>query len=265
VLTCAHVVDSADDDAEAGLPRRVGRRKVVMFASGRTFLAECVSVVESAAGDRDVAVMLLGPEIVVADTSSGGRASASSASFSAPSSSSSSLSLTALAKPLPPAAAVAATAAVRGDRLFCVGNPARPTEADAKATWNTSAGACEGYMAPAACRALAKQSGLGLAPTRGERLAVSGAGTTVGTEPREGSFLLHTCWTYWGHSGAPLFDAATGEVCGLHCAWNEHTGLRHGQKGQLLHEALRAATDKAPRPLRASSSNGRKQQPASIT
>ena len=27
--------------------------------------------------------------------------------------------------------------------------------------------------------------------------------TCVGAE--EGGFLRHSCWTYWGHSGAPLF------------------------------------------------------------
>ena len=25
--------------------------------------------------------------------------------------------------------------------------------------------------------------------------------------PEEGGYLQHSCWTYWGHSGAPLFDA----------------------------------------------------------
>jgi hypothetical protein len=43
-----------------------------------------------------------------------------------------------------------------------------------------------------------------------------------------------------GHSGAPLFDES-GRVTGLHCAWDDRTGMRHGQ--QLPH--LRAALGKA--------------------
>mgnify|MGYP004101005911 CR=1 FL=1 len=46
-----------DDGEEAAPPRRIGRRKVVMFPSGRTFLAECASTVETADGAADVAVM----------------------------------------------------------------------------------------------------------------------------------------------------------------------------------------------------------------
>ena len=74
MLTCAHVVDARDDDAvgksEGGdgapLPERVGRQKVLMFPSGRTFLAECASTVESHDGNEDAAAMLLGVEIMVA-------------------------------------------------------------------------------------------------------------------------------------------------------------------------------------------------------
>jgi S1-C subfamily serine protease len=48
--------------------------------------------------------------------------------------------------------------------------------------------------------------------------------------------LQHDCWTYWGHSGAPLIDAGRGEVIGLHSSWDDETGMRRG----VAWEALRA-------------------------
>eukprot|EP01047_Picozoa_sp_COSAG01_P013485 COSAG01_NODE_635_length_14662_cov_12.488773_12_plen_383_part_00 len=62
VLTCAHVVaagdDDGDDDGDAEVvPQRVGRRKLVMFPSGRTFIAQCAAVHESVDGSEDVAVV----------------------------------------------------------------------------------------------------------------------------------------------------------------------------------------------------------------
>lgn len=40
--------------------------------------------------------------------------------------------------------------------------------------------------------------------------------------------LKHDCWTYWGHSGAPLFEKKTGELVGLHSSWDDTTGMRRG-------------------------------------
>lgn len=47
--------------------------------------------------------------------------------------------------------------------------------------------------------------------------------------------LKHTCWTYWGHSGAPLIHADTrapggGDfaLVGLHSSWDDRTGMRRG-------------------------------------
>jgi S1-C subfamily serine protease len=40
--------------------------------------------------------------------------------------------------------------------------------------------------------------------------------------------LKHDCWTYWGHSGAPLIAAESGEVVGLHSSWDDQTGMRRG-------------------------------------
>jgi len=39
--------------------------------------------------------------------------------------------------------------------------------------------------------------------------------------------LIHNCWTYWGHSGAPLFNYE-GELIGMHNSWNEKNADRHG-------------------------------------
>lgn len=40
--------------------------------------------------------------------------------------------------------------------------------------------------------------------------------------------LKHDCWTYWGHSGAPLVLRKTGELVGLHSSWDSSTGMRRG-------------------------------------
>ena len=39
--------------------------------------------------------------------------------------------------------------------------------------------------------------------------------------------LIHDCWTYWGHSGAPIFNY-NGEIVGMHNSWNEKNANRHG-------------------------------------
>ncbi|KAF4831256.1 hypothetical protein CGCTS75_v005397 [Colletotrichum tropicale] len=40
--------------------------------------------------------------------------------------------------------------------------------------------------------------------------------------------LMHTCWTYWGHSGAPLIERKSGKLIGLHSSWDDETGMRRG-------------------------------------
>ena len=51
------------------------------------------------------------------------------------------------------------------------------------------------------------------------------------------TYLQHSCWTYWGHSGAPLFNER-GQVVGLHSAWDDRSGIRHGQQLKHLQAAL---------------------------
>ncbi|KAF5620549.1 dimethylaniline monooxygenase [Fusarium sp. NRRL 52700] len=40
--------------------------------------------------------------------------------------------------------------------------------------------------------------------------------------------LKHSCWTYWGHSGAGLFDRKTGTLVGVHSSWDDKTCMRRG-------------------------------------
>jgi len=40
--------------------------------------------------------------------------------------------------------------------------------------------------------------------------------------------LKHDCWTYWGHSGAPLLSRRSGQLVGLHSSWDDTTGMRRG-------------------------------------
>ncbi|KAJ1413577.1 trypsin-like cysteine/serine peptidase domain-containing protein [Ochromonadaceae sp. CCMP2298] len=39
--------------------------------------------------------------------------------------------------------------------------------------------------------------------------------------------LQHGCWTYWGHSGAPLLNVEC-QVVGLHSSWDDEEETRHG-------------------------------------
>ena len=48
--------------------------------------------------------------------------------------------------------------------------------------------------------------------------------------------LMHDCWTYWGHSGAPILDRRSGRLIGLHSSWDDQTAMRRG----IPLEAIRA-------------------------
>lgn len=50
--------------------------------------------------------------------------------------------------------------------------------------------------------------------------------------------LMHDCWTYWGHSGAPLLDRRTGQLVGLHSSWDDQTGMRRGVAVDAIREFL---------------------------
>lgn len=125
-----------------------------MFSSGRVFLAACAAVEETADGSADVAVLVLGAEIVAP-------AAAAARDGGDP--------------PAPPARGPLAAAAVAdapcrlGDRLFCVGNPSnidlesrrRGTIEFEPPTWHASVGRCEGYEHVGAQAARAAQDARG--------------------------------------------------------------------------------------------------------
>ena len=140
------------------------------------------------------------------------------------------------------ASAVLATdAPLVGTRFFCIGNPSSiDLESCTQGTiefeppcWHLSAGHCINYLDPAVSIESKIQSDRGRAPTRGELKKLQELAAIPFTNRKEAVFIEHSCWTYWGHSGAPLFDD-TGAVVGLHCAWDDKSGIRHGQKLQHL-------------------------------
>jgi len=51
--------------------------------------------------------------------------------------------------------------------------------------------------------------------------------------------LKHDCWTYWGHSGAPLASRVSGQLIGLHSSWDDSTGMRRGIPVGAIREFLR--------------------------
>ena len=56
--------------------------------------------------------------------------------------------------------------------------------------------------------------------------------------------LQHDCWTYWGHSGAPLIDVKSGQVVGLHSSWDDETGMRRGVAWEALQEFMEEWSEK---------------------
>lgn len=51
--------------------------------------------------------------------------------------------------------------------------------------------------------------------------------------------LMHDCWTYWGHSGAPLLAWSTGQLAGLHSSWDDETAMRRGVALEAIREFLK--------------------------
>jgi len=52
--------------------------------------------------------------------------------------------------------------------------------------------------------------------------------------------LQHNAWTYWGHSGSPLFNAR-GEIVALHNSWDATCGHRHAIPLQPIMDFLHDA------------------------
>jgi Trypsin-like peptidase domain len=67
-------------------------------------------------------------------------------------------------------------------------------------------------------------------------------GMVRGQDPQDNGeigSLMHDCWTYWGHSGAPLICAQEGGLVGLHSSWDDTTAMRHGVPGVAIREFLK--------------------------
>ncbi|KAK5661106.1 hypothetical protein OQA88_10996 [Cercophora sp. LCS_1] len=60
--------------------------------------------------------------------------------------------------------------------------------------------------------------------------------------------LMHNCWTYWGHSGAPLAEVKSGKLVGLHSSWDDQTGMRRGVGAEAV-QAFLHSTPIVPRGL----------------
>jgi hypothetical protein len=48
----------------------------------------------------------------------------------------------------------------------------------------------------------------------------------------------HDAWTYWGHSGSPLFNEQ-GEIVAMHNSWDPETALRHAVTFEAIQESLK--------------------------
>ncbi|MBP8811940.1 MAG: trypsin-like peptidase domain-containing protein [Kofleriaceae bacterium] len=105
-----------------------------------------------------------------------------------------------------PTAALAAAPPRPGDDVVVIGQPGRhhpDGTATGYARWHVSVGAVRGYRA-------------------GRRDGEQHLGRTK-----------HDAWTYWGHSGSPLFDRA-GAIVALHNSWDSRTAMRHAVTWEAL-------------------------------
>ena len=87
--------------------------------------------------------------------------------------------------------------------LICIGNPSE---------FDLESGGRSQFMPPVFFTSQGVYRGL----TEPARRAAIGLGG-----------MRHNCWTYWGHSGAPLLDGE-GALCGLHNSLDPRNAARHG-------------------------------------
>jgi len=108
-----------------------------------------------------------------------------------------------------PIARLAAAAPLTGDMVVVIGQPGTRTpqgEATNYEPWHVSVGEIRGFMP----NILGKQS---LGRTK------------------------HSAWTYWGHSGSPLFDTR-GRIVALHNSWDSKTAMRHAVPWEAIGKFL---------------------------
>ena len=115
-----------------------------------------------------------------------------------------------------PCVAIAAKFSRKGSRLYCIGQPGsedlETTRKNVKTGYNSfhvSSGRFRGHTSDD----LQDNSEIGA--------------------------LSHDCWTYWGHSGAPLVGRESGHLVGLHSSWDCQTGMRHGIALEAIQGFLR--------------------------
>lgn len=97
-----------------------------------------------------------------------------------------------------PIARLAPSAPEVGDPVVVIGQPGRRTpsgEPTDYEPWHVSVGSIRGFL-----------------PDRLGRQSLGRA--------------KHSAWTYWGHSGSPLFDTR-GRIVALHNSWDSRTAMRH--------------------------------------
>src|SRR5204862_1918752 len=112
-----------------------------------------------------------------------------------------------------PVARVAAAAPRTGDDVAVIGQPGTRTpegEPTGYQPWHVSTGHIRGFRA-------------------GARIGEQHLGRTK-----------HDAWTYWGHSGSPLFDRA-GKIVALHNSWDSATAMRHAVTWEAIVDFLGSA------------------------
>ncbi len=110
-----------------------------------------------------------------------------------------------------PVARLARQAPQAGDAVAIVGQPGRRTpdgEDTGYQPWHVSTGEIRGFR-------------------RGDRTGEQRLGRTK-----------HDAWTYWGHSGSPLFDRR-GRIVALHNSWDSKTAMRHAVTWEAITGFLR--------------------------
>lgn len=109
-----------------------------------------------------------------------------------------------------PIATLAARAPTVGATAITIGQPGRLTpsgEETGYQPFHVSVGKIRGFV--------------------GDRLGPQALGETK-----------HDAWTYWGHSGAPIFDTS-GRIIAMHNSWDSTTAMRHAVTWEALVKVLR--------------------------
>ncbi|KAH7107325.1 trypsin-like cysteine/serine peptidase domain-containing protein [Auriculariales sp. MPI-PUGE-AT-0066] len=189
LLTCAHCIAEEPEELDTAASHWL------IFASGRIVKAVCVAYDEQ----RDLALLRI----------TAAQSSPNDVGLSSESSHSDALGQSKISQPTYPYIPVAPLSTKLAENktpLICIGHPGSENLE-------------------------VKRSGI---KTGYDVLVVSVGrfhGFIPGQDPHDNTSLgglKHDCWTYWGHSGAPLVEQVGGTLIGLHSSWDAQTGMRHG-------------------------------------